>query len=82
MLPTAPPVTADGLKAPFTMLKNAVSKNCMFCIITPKQKIIYKTAIKGSSAVVNLVIFLAPPIITSATTNANAKPIKNFINPF
>ena len=48
-LPTAPPVTDAGLKAPSIINEKTEGIFCMFNAITPIANTIYKSAIKGTN---------------------------------
>ena len=67
MLPTIPPVTACGLKAPLTMVTNAAGICFTLHTRSKTLKTTYITAIKGTTTCDTFAILLIPPIKTSAT---------------
>ena len=73
-LPTAPPVTADGLNAPSIMAPNTPGIALKLTITTPSASRIYITAINGTSFSVTWPIRLIPPSKISAIRAASTIP--------
>src|SRR5574344_808998 len=63
--PTTPPVTACGLNSPLTIVTIATGISRKFTIKSESAKIIYNTAINGTTISETLAIRLMPPITTS-----------------
>jgi len=74
MEPITPPVAALGEKAPLNISPNTAGTCSMFMIITPRARITYNTAMKGTSFSVTWPIRLMPPNSTIATSAAIKMP--------
>ena len=72
--PMIPPVAALGVKAPLTIWAKTPGTRWMFRIITPKARMTYRTAIKGTSFSDTCPIRLIPPSSTMATSAAIKMP--------
>ena len=75
MLPTMPPVTADGLNAPSKIEANTVGIVRILIKTTPTARTIYNSAIKGTSFSVTFPIRFTPPNKMSATSAAMTIPM-------
>jgi len=74
-LPTTPPVTEAGLKAPSIIEANTAGTDLIWKMITPSASTIYMIAMKGTSLEVTLPIRLMPPIRIRAMMIARATPM-------
>ena len=71
ILPTIPPVTADGLNAPLTTKATAAGIFPALEKIRIRAKAIYAIAMKGTTTVATDEIRFIPPIRTSPTQTAS-----------
>ena len=74
MLPTIPPVTAAGLKAPLTISTIAPGTAVMFVTTSKSADNMYTAAMNGTITCDTLAILLMPPITTRATHNVTRSP--------
>ena len=74
-LPTIPPVTAMGEKAPVTMAPSTAGMRPALRTTTPSASTTYSSAMKGTSLSVTRPMRLMPPSSTSIRINAMATPM-------
>ena len=74
-LPTAPPVTAEGLKAPLRIMASTPGTRFRFSTSTPRAMVTYTRAIKGTNFSATLPMRFKPPTSTIATSRAMPMPI-------
>ena len=72
--PTAPPVTARGEKAPFTMEERARGRARRFPEMTSRHRRMYPTAAKGTSFSVVFPMRRTPPSSTAPMHRAMTSP--------